>query len=137
MGLQWVPVNAWALLAAAAARMALGALWYSPPLFMRQWREMAGLSESDVKAAMPRAVAVDAAGSVVLAFVLLHAVVYSGARSAGQALFIGFWNWLGFIGVVTLAASRYERRPFKYWAINNGFHALAVLGMSVILTLWR
>src|SRR4051812_36869463 len=76
----------WAVLAAAVARMVIGAVWYSPLLFLRPWQAMAGMSDKDVAKGMARAVAVDLIGSLAMAFVLLHAIRYAGAESLGQGL---------------------------------------------------
>src|ERR1051325_527499 len=84
-----IPIHFAPLAAAALTRMVLGALWYSPMLFLRAWHRVSGVSEAEMNAGIARAVAVDLVGSLVMAFVLLHAVKYAGAprprHKAGRA----------------------------------------------------
>src|SRR5215467_13229319 len=95
-----------------------------------------GVSEAQMKTAFPKAIAIDIIGAFVLAFILLHAVHYAGAHTIGQGAAVGFFNWLGFIGVLTLGQMFYEHRPFSYFAINNGYLLLSLLIMGAILAVW-
>jgi Protein of unknown function (DUF1761) len=134
--MQEFPINWLALVVAAAARMVIGALWFAPFAFGRPWMELVGCTPEAMKAGMGKALAVDAIGSLVMAFVLVHAVHYAGAGGAGQGAAVGLFNWLGFIGVTTLAATVYEKRPLKLFFINNGFQLLALLVMGAIVAVW-
>lgn len=71
-----------------------------------------------------------------MAFVLVHAVHYAGAVTLGTGAAVGFFNWLGFIGATTLAATFYEKKPLQLWAINNGYLLLILLTMGAILAVW-
>ena len=44
--------------------MALGALWYSPPVLLKSWLAVSGVSEPQMKARMPKALVFDLVGSV-------------------------------------------------------------------------
>jgi uncharacterized protein DUF1761 len=132
-----IPINYWAVLAAAAVRIVIGFLWYSPFLFAAEWRRLAGVSEKEMKARLPKALAVDVIGSLVMAYVLVHAVVYAGAAGWAHGALVGFFNWLGFIAVIALAQVFYEARPFRLILINQGFFLLTLLIMGAILAVWR
>ncbi|HJY76064.1 MAG TPA: DUF1761 domain-containing protein [Burkholderiales bacterium] len=134
--MQEFPINWLALFAAALVRMIVGVLWYAPFAFGPPWMRLVGCAPEEMKARMPKAVAVDAIGSLVMAFVLVHAVHYAGAAAAGQGAAVGFFNWLGFVGVTTLAASVYEKRPLKLFFINNGFQLVSLLLMGAIVAVW-
>lgn len=71
-----------------------------------------------------------------MAFVLVHAVHYAGAVTLGTGAAVGFFNWLGFMGATTLAATFYEKKPLQLWAINNGYLLLILLTMGAILAVW-
>jgi Protein of unknown function (DUF1761) len=131
-----ISVDYWAVLVAAIVRIALGALWYSPFLFAKSWQELAGISKLEMKARLPKALIVDIIGSVVMAFVLVHAIRYAGAATIAQGAVVGFFNWLGFIAVTMLGLVFYENRPFKLFLINNGFLLLSLLVMGAILAVW-
>jgi len=134
--MQEFPINWLALIVAALVRMVVGALWYAPFAFGKPWMRLVGCSPEEMKAGMPKALAVDAIGSFIMAFVLVHAVHYAGAASAGQGAAVGFFNWLGFIAVTTLAASVYEKRPLRLFLINNGFQLVSLLLMGAIVAVW-
>ncbi|HXX06454.1 MAG TPA: DUF1761 domain-containing protein [Pseudolabrys sp.] len=130
------PINWWAVVAAAIVKIVLGAIWYSPIAFLPKWMAATGVSEAHMKTAFPKAIAIDIVGAFVLALVLLHAVHYAGARTVGQGATVGFFGWLGFIGVLSLGQIVYEQRPFSYFAINNGYLLLSLMIMGAILAVW-
>src|SRR5262249_19132045 len=108
-----IPIHLAPLVAAALTRMVIGALWYSPLLFLSAWHRVSGVSEAEMNAGIARAVAVDLIGSFIMAFVLLHAVKYAGASTAAQGVAVGFFNWLGFVAVVTIGTVTYLRKPLQ------------------------
>ena len=135
--MQSFPINYLALLVATLVRMVVGALWYSPPLFVKPWLAMVGQTPEEMKAGMGKNIVTDLIGSFIMAFVLDHAVHYAGATTIGQGIAVGFFNWLGFIAVVTLSTVNYEKRPFMLWVINNGYQLLTLLIMGAIVAVWR
>jgi hypothetical protein len=132
-----IPINLWAVLVAALVKMVVGAIWYSPPLFAGPWQKLTGVGEADMKAALPKAMAVDLIGSLIMAFVLAHAVVYAGAATVVLGAAVGFFSWLGFVATVTIAQVTYERRPFRLFLINNGALLVSLVLMGAILAIWR
>ena len=130
-------INYLAIVAAVVVRMALGALWYSPLLFVRPWMETVGRTEAEIRAGLPRAVVSDAIGSFIMAFVLVQAVRYASAHTAILGAAVGFFNWLGFVAVVTINAVVHEGRPFRHFLINNGYQLISLLLMGAILAAWR
>jgi hypothetical protein len=126
-----------ALLAAVVARQALGALWYSPVLFIKQWCRLTGVAEAEMKAGFATALILDAIGGIVMAYVLANAILFSGVHGPMHGAFVGFFSWLGFAAVATLPSVTFERRPFGLYAINNGFLLLALIVMGAILASWR
>jgi hypothetical protein len=134
--MQHFPINFWALLGAAVARMALGAIWYSPPLFFNRWLMLAGQTRDEMNARMPLLLIVDFASALVIAFVLVHAVHYAGAAGMVQGAMVGFFNWLGFVATVTLGITLYEKKPLALFAIINGWQLISLMTMGAILAMW-
>lgn len=134
--MQTFPINYWALLVATIAKLVMGMFWYSPILFGKQWMNLVQCKPEEMKARMPKLLLADFVSSFIMAFVLVHAVHYAGANSAGQGAAVGFFNWLGFIAVVTFASVMYEKRPLKLFLINNGFQLLSLLVMGAIVAIW-
>jgi hypothetical protein len=129
--LHFVPI-----LAAAVAKMALGALWYSNALFFKPWIRLSGITEDQVKQGLPKALAVDFIGSFLMALVLFHTIRWSGAHAVVEGLFVGFINWLGFVAVATVSIVTYERKPVKLYLLNNGYQLVSILAMGAILAVW-
>jgi hypothetical protein len=131
--------NVWALLACVVIRLAVGALWFSPLLFVKPWMKMAGVSDKQMKAGMGKAVVADLVMSLVLAFVLLPAIRYAlpaGSHDVMLGLGVAFANWLGFTVPLQMGVVTYEHKPFKYFLIINGYQFVTILAMGVVLTLW-
>jgi hypothetical protein len=135
--MQEFPINYPALLVAAIGRTVIGAIWYSPMAFGPSWMQLVGCTERDMKARMPRALVLDLIGNVLMAFVLVHAVHYAGAMRVAQGAAVGLFNWLGFVMVATLFGVTFEGRPFKLFAINNGFQLLTLALMGGLVAVWR
>jgi len=97
---------------------------------------MAGVTPDQMTARLPKGIVVDAVGSFVMAFILVHAVHYAGAQGVGQGAAVGFFNWLGFIAVTGFSATIYEGQPMRLFAINTGFLLIALMIMGAILAVW-
>jgi len=125
------------ILGATVSRMALGALWYSPALFLKPWMKLTGISEQQMKLGMGGKIAVDIVGSAIMAFVMAHMVGWSDASEAFGGLMVGFLCWIGFVAVATISSVTYEKRPFQQFALHNGYNLISLLLMGVILAVWR
>ena len=134
--MQSFPINFAALVVATLAKGALGWLWYSPMVFLKPWLQLTGVNDMQMKGGMGKAIAIETAGNFVMAFVLVHAVHYAGAHGALQGAAVGFFNWVGFVLVVALAAAAYENRPLALVAINTGYQLVGLLAMGAIVAVW-
>ena len=85
---------------------------------------------------MAKALAVDFVGSFLMAFVLVHAIRYAEATTVPQGMAVGFFNWLGFVAVVTIGNVTYERKPFKLFLLINGYLLISLLVMGALLAVW-
>ena len=137
--MQEIVPNIWALLGCVAIRMAFGALWYSPVLFLRPWQKMAGVTDKDMSKGMAKAMVTDIVLSLVMVFVLLHAIRYAlapGSKDLAQGLAVSFFNWLGFVLPVQSGIVTYEHKPLRYFMIVSGYQLVTILAMGLVLTLW-
>ena len=134
--MQEVPLS-WAMLVAAVIRMAVGSIWFSPIAFVKPWQKLIGLTEDQLKAGMPRAIGADFIASLVMAFVLAHAIVYAQAVTLGQGAMVGFFNWLGFVATIQFTGVLYEQRPMKLFLLQSGFNLIALVLMGMLLAVWR
>jgi hypothetical protein len=125
-----------AMIGAVVSRMALGALWYSPMLFLKPWMRMTGITAEQMKQGMGKKISFDVIGSILMAFAMLHAIRYAGVTSVPWGMAVGFLNWLGFVAVATISTVTYERRPAGLFLLNNGYNLISLMIMGVIIALW-
>jgi hypothetical protein len=136
--MQAISMNIWALLGCVVIRMAVGALWYSPLLFLKPWQKVSGVKDKQLKAGMVKGIVGDLVSSLVMAFVLIHAIKYAipGSHDLALGLGVSFMNWLGLVATVQVGIMTYEHKPFKYFLIVSGYQLVTLLLMGVVLTLW-
>ena len=116
----------------------LGAAWYSPPLFAKPWMAALGITPDPAKKkGLLVGMISSFVGDFILAFALLHIVMWSNAGSVHGGAFIGFLVWLGFFAAPSFPQGIYENRPFKLFLINNGYWLVGLLIVGILLAVWR
>ncbi len=132
-----IPINIWAVLVAALIRIVVGAIWYSPVAFGKPWQALTGITQERMMAGLPKAIGVDAVMSLIMAFILLHAVAYAQATTLVLGGTVGFLNWLGFVFTIFVGLRAYEGRSLKLTSINAGFNLVALVLMGALLAVWH
>lgn len=135
--MQQIPINWLAVIVAAIIRMAVGFVWYSPPVLLKPWQALTGVTPETMRAGMGKALAIDVLASLVMAFILLHAVTYAGATDIFTGAAVGALNWLGFQATLMISLWGYENRSPKLIAINLGNNLIALVLMGALLAVWR
>ncbi len=138
-----VPINYWAVIVSAVAAMGLGYLWYGP-LFGKQWIALMGWSKGEMDRKMKEGVGpqylLQAAGALVMAYVLAHSIIFASAFLQQSGLVGGlqaaFWAWLGFVAPVSMGSVLWDGKPWKLWALNSGYFLVTLLVMGAILGYW-
>src|SRR5258706_2519733 len=140
-----VPISYLAVLVAAASSVVLGFLWYGP-LFGKMWMKWTGMKmpktmTPKMKQMMMRSYGLTIVGSLIMSFVLAHALIFASAylpiTGVAAGLMTGVWNWLGFVVPISLNSVLWEGKSWKLWALNNGYALVALSMMGVILAIWR
>ena len=135
-----VAVNFVAVIVAAVVSMAIGMAWYSPALFGKEWMKLSRISPQRIRSAkakgMEKTYVIGFIVNLIMAYVLAHTVYYSGARTAMDGAFVGFFVWLGFIATVMLGMVLWEGKPVKLYVINAGHYLVSLLVMGAILAVW-
>jgi Protein of unknown function (DUF1761) len=129
--------NLWAVLVSALILWFLGAAWYSPGLFAKPWMAALGIVPGGPKKGLAAGMIASFAGDLLVAFVLLHFVLWSGASNAGTGAFIGFICWLGFFAATQFPQGIYESRPTKLFLINGGYWLVGLLIAGGLLAVWQ
>jgi hypothetical protein len=134
-------INVLAVLVAAVLTIVLGAVWYSPVLFAKQWMHAHGYTpeklEEMKKRGVVRAYAVSFLCYLVMAYVLALLVSYTQAAALVQGVWLGFLVWLGFAATLGLTGNMFSDKPIAVWVIDAGYQLAHLLIMSIVLTLWR
>lgn len=134
------PVNLVAILVAAVANMVIGALWYSPALFGKQWMKAMGIKASDMdkdKNKMGMMYGLTGVAALVTSYVLAHFIVFAGEKTAFGGAKIAFWVWIGFIVTKSLVDVLFESKNWNIYYISMGYQLVALLTMGAILGAWR
>jgi Protein of unknown function (DUF1761) len=139
-------LNGWAILAAAAATITIGFLWYGP-LFGGAWmKEMAMPADFKPEAAvLKRSMWLMLAGALLTAVVMAYAIalfrtstVVAAAHlpSVMLGVVVACVAWLGFCVPMLLGTVAWESRSWRLFRINAGYHGVTLLVSGVILAAW-
>ncbi|MBI3857073.1 MAG: DUF1761 domain-containing protein [Planctomycetes bacterium] len=140
-----IQLNWLAIIAALAASFVIGGLWYGP-LFGKAWKAGMGIPTDAKPAGMGKALALNAFGIFLMAFVMAHSVAAWHASAWGQApdkapqhygFFGGFFNWLGFVIPILLNSVAFEGKKWKVFGINAAYQFVSLQAMGMILAFWR
>ncbi len=134
-------VNIFAVLVATILTFVLGAFWYSPVLFARQWMQAQGYTpeklEEMKKKGLTRAYVGSALGYLVMAYVVALFATYTNSTTLAQGLWLGFLAWLGFAAPIGLTANLFSEKPIAAWVIDAGYQLAYLVIMGVLLSVWR
>jgi hypothetical protein len=127
-----------AILMSTMALWILGAIWYSPVLFAKPWMKLLGIEKDgpNKKNIVPGMLA-SFVGDFILAFMLAHFVTWSSSTTFGSGALIGLIVWIGFFAAPNLPQGIYENRPFKLFAINNGYWLVGLPLVGGLIAMWR
>ena len=133
-------VNFWSILVAAVVAFAIGALWYSPVLFGKEWMKLTQTSDSDISVAkaggMWGSYVVHFIATLVSFAVLGFAIAATGSMNAGDGAFIGFLAWLGFVAVIGVSELLWEKKSMKLVMINTVQVLVGLVVGGMIIGAW-
>lgn len=140
-----IEINYLAIVVAVVVNFFVGFLWYTP-LFGNAWAKENGFDTS-VKPAggeIAKGMIMNVIGNFLLAYVFAHNMAaWTFVPEMDQAPVIGtimmsaIFTWLGFFVPVDLNAVAWERKSWKLFFINTGYHLVTLLVAATILTLMK
>ncbi len=134
-------INWLAVVAAAVATMALGALWYSPLLFGKLWVRAHGFTKEQLdrmkESGMGKAYGLSFVAYLVMATVLSLLIEVSRLTTAFGGACIGWLCWLGFAATIGLTSYLFSERRFSTYLIDAGYQLVYLVMMGAILGAWR
>jgi len=136
-----VDVNWLAVIAAVVVNMVVGAIWYSPVLFAKDWAKLTGRKMNEMGDGT-KGYVLTTIGAFVQAIVLLHFVTYAGTfwytyTDVEVGLLTAIWAWLGFVAIPQGVNMVFANTRKKLWAINTGYFLVVLLINGVILASWH
>jgi hypothetical protein len=122
-------INLWAVLVGAITSGVLGALWYSPLLFLRPWARAAGREPAQ--------------GPAVYGITFLTAIAialafgwWAGPEPAlGEAVLDGLVVGLFFAASALTLHYAFAGRPLALWLIDGGFQVVRFVLLGVVFGL--
>jgi hypothetical protein len=136
----FVDVNYITVLVTGIVGFIIGALWYSPVLFGKQWMEFSGISSKKMKEMKKNGMAMQMIigfiATLLTSFILANFIVFAGATTALTGLKLAFWIWLGFVFPVQLGMVLWEGKSPNLLVINASHQLVMLIVMGTMLGLW-
>ncbi|NQV81744.1 MAG: DUF1761 domain-containing protein [Alphaproteobacteria bacterium] len=136
MTIEW-DVNYLAALVAAAAAMAIGAIYYLPAVAGRAWMKAIGKTEQEVRAANRPILYVVTAILAFLQAIMLSAVVgWAGTQTLVGGALIGLLLWIGMAVPIVSVTFVFEGRTVANHVISGVYYLLSLVIMGGIVGAW-
>ena len=132
-----VTVSWLAIIIAAVIKFLIGWGWYSPPVFGKQWQQLANVTDEQLKSGLTQALVAEAIGDLIMAYILARFAAHYGAVTLIDGVIVGFMAWLGFVATVMANQIFYERKPQQLVAINAGYMLVSLVVMGAIVGIWH
>jgi Protein of unknown function (DUF1761) len=137
----WNDLNWLAMIVAALAYFAIGAVWYAPPVFGAMWMAAGGMTRDQTEGGPGAAVfAVPLIGSLLSALALAMLAVASGTDTLSEGIVLGFIMAIGFALAISLVTATFEStkpKPMLWGAVNAGYHIVGTVVAGAIIGGWR
>jgi hypothetical protein len=122
----------WWVLLAAVVYFAVGAAWYSPVLFAKQWAKELGKKMGDMGDAKT-AMVVTFLCMLVLTMVEAYFIQATSTSGAWRGAYLGAKLWLGFVATTALVNNSFQGASKKLFAIDQGYHLVGMVLVGAIL----
>jgi hypothetical protein len=136
MTMQLPQVNILAVVVATVIQMVIGALWYSPVLFSKQWLIWVNRKPEEINSD-PKMYLFTAIAWLITSFVLALVVRAFGATTFVDGVVVGLLVWAGFSATATFVSTLFAGPNQKVWGLFAGYQLVTLVIGAVLLTLWR
>jgi hypothetical protein len=134
-------INIWPILIATVVSFGIGAIWYSPLLFGKQWMNLMKMTEADLLQAREKGVwksyIVHIIANFVSFCVLGFIVAAVNAVGGSDGAFFGFLAWLGFVLPLHISHLLWQKTPLKLILIDTFQILLGLVIGGTIIGLWK
>ncbi len=133
-------INIWSVIVATVAVFVIGAVWYSPVLFGKEWMSLTGCTDKEVSDAKTKGVVKYYVIQLIITFVTFCVLGFAmntlGVDNTSDGAFVGILAWLGFALPMHIGSIMWERRPFKLVLINTVNVLLSFVVGAAIIGAW-
>jgi Protein of unknown function (DUF1761) len=134
-------LNWLAVIVAALAYFAIGAVWYAPPVFGRIWAAAGGFDLPEAGSRPSAAIYLTPLiGSVLSAIALGLVAAASGTDTFEEGIVLGVVVAVGFAIPIALVTAQFETqkpKPLVWGAVNGGYHVVGNLFAAIIVASWQ
>lgn len=136
--LEFAGINLWAVVVVWLIYVIVGAFWYSPAGFGKQWTKLTKIDIMKLPENESTRALVAVALSAVFQVLALALVINSlDVTTAMNGFLVGLVLWLGLTTATTVGVTLYQRRGWKFLWLNSSYFLVVMLIGSVILAVWR
>lgn len=128
------------VLGAGVTGYVAGAIWFSPALFMKPWREALGKTDSEIKSVMPRVMLYGFINTLATAFALAVLIELTGVETLVQYFQIVFFALFAFVATTKfndlIYSSRephWSRKPQILFLVNLGYYIFSYSFITLVL----
>ena len=131
-------INYWTVLSATIVWFVIGAVWYSPAMFSKQWITLTGkpMGGNMKKEDLWKIMVASFIFSLIEAYILAHFVALGQAMTFMEGAKIGAWLGLGFVAMPFAIDFIYAGKSWKLYFINVGYQLVGTIIMAGILAQW-
>lgn len=134
-------LNWLAVIVGGVIYFALGALWYSPVLFGRQWQRSIGWDPEATPPEMnPMTYVVPFAAYLVMALAVGLLAAATATDTIGEGVVLGLVAGIGLSLMHTMVDASFDPNkphPWTWFAINGSYHAIGLMVVAVIVAAWQ
>jgi hypothetical protein len=129
-------VNIWAILIITVIYFILGALWYSKLLFGKIWAKAMNFNIDELR--MKPTYFIGAAIAAFLTTLALAVILeFFSEVEAFTGVVLGLIVGVGFVITIGFYDVIYEDKNIKAYAVDAGYHLVALLIAGLILGVWK
>jgi hypothetical protein len=132
MPFDWAGVNWLAVIVAAAVGLAIGIIWYAPPVFGKRARAV-GMTLPVAGQITPMNYALTVGIVLVTSYALALLSRAVGVTSIIDGAVVGFVAWLGFVATWALTVVTFEGKPWSHWFFKAGQGLASMVVMGAII----
>lgn len=132
-----ITINFWGVLLGAISSLVVGAIYYSPGLFGKDWMKLGKVDEKRFKKEQPKFTVL----ALVVAFIVAYFVAYFGFLYhnfyqdswLGAAVSVALLLWVGFSATTVVVHGALDQRPRRLMYITLGNRLLSFLAIGLLV----